>query len=81
MFAEIKDLVKQLQPLASDLDYIKGELNKLKNKKIDIPDIDLSGLETAIENINKNVGSMKGSLESFENRLIEVEKKSKGGRF
>ena len=34
MFEEIKDLVKQLQPLASDLDYIKGELNKLKNKKL-----------------------------------------------
>ena len=81
MFEEIKDLVKQLQPLASDLDYIKGELNKLKNKKIDIPDVDLTGLENSINNINSNVNAMKSSLESFENRLVEVEKKAKGGRF
>jgi len=80
MFKEIKDLVKQLQPLASDLDYIKGEINKLKNKKIDIPDVDLSGLEDAIDNISKNVDSMKGSLESFEDRLVKVEKRG-GGRF
>ena len=81
MFEEIKGLVKQLQPLASDLDYIKGELNKLKNKKIDIPDVDLTGLETSINNINSNVNAMKSSLESFEERLVEVEKKAKGGRF
>ena len=80
MFKEIKDLVKQLQPLASDLEYIKSELDKLKNKKIDIPDVDLSGLEDAIGNISKNVNSMKGSLESFEERLIKVEKRG-GGRF
>ena len=80
MFTEIKDLVKQLQPLASDLDYIKSELDKLKNKKIDIPDVDLSGLEDAIDNISKNVDSMKGSLESFEERLNKVEKRG-GGRF
>ncbi len=80
MFTEIKDLVKQLQPLASDLDYIKSELDKLKNKKIDIPDVDLSGLEDAIDNISKNVNSMKGSLESFEERLVKVEKRG-GGRF
>ena len=64
----------------ADLDYIKSELNKLKNKKIDIPDVDLSGLENAIDNINKNVNAMKGSLESFEDRLIKVEKRG-GGRF
>ena len=81
MFAEIKELVQKLQPLASDLDYIKVELSKLKNKEISIPDVDLSGLESAIENISKNVDSMKGSLELFENRLLEVEKKTKGGRF
>jgi chromosome segregation ATPase len=81
MFEEIKDLVKQLQPLASDLEYIKGELNKLKNKKIDIPDVDLTGLENSINNINSNVNAMKNSLESFEDRLLQVEKKAKGGRF
>ena len=66
MFAEIKELVQKLQPLASDLDYIKVELSKLKNKEISIPDVDLSGLESAIENISKNVDSMKGSLELFD---------------
>ncbi len=80
MFEEIKDLIKQLQPLASDLEYIKGELNKLKNKKIDIPDVDLTGLENSINNINRNVNAMKGSLESFEDRLVKVEKRG-GGRF
>ena len=80
MFEEIKELVKQLQPLASDLEYIKGEINKLKNKKLDIPDVDLSGLENAIDNINKNVNAMKGSLETFEDRLVKVEKRG-GGRF
>ena len=49
MFKEIKELVKQLQPLASDLEYIKSELNKLKERKIDIPEVDFSGLETAID--------------------------------
>ena len=78
MFEEIKELVKQLQPLASDLEYIKGEINKLKNKKIDIPDVDLSGLEDAIDNISKNVDSMKGSLELFEERLVKVEKRGRG---
>ncbi len=81
MFEEIKGLVKQLQPLASDLEYIKGEINKLKNKKIDMPDIDLSGLENSIGNIEKNLNAMKSSLDTFENRLKEVEKKTKGGRF
>jgi len=81
MFKEIKDLVKQLQPLASDLDYIKGELNKLKNKEINIPDVDLTGLENSINNINSNVNAMKTSLETFEDRLLKVEKKAKGGRF
>ena len=80
MFEEIKELVKQLQPLASDLEYIKGEINKLKNKKIDIPDVDLSGLENAIDNINKNGNAMKGSLETFEDRLVKVKKRG-GGRF
>ena len=38
-------------------------------------------LENSINNINSNVNAMKSSLESFENRLVEVEKKAKGGRF
>ena len=73
-FTEIKTLSSQLTPLATDLDYIKGELNKLKNKKIDIPDVDLSGIEDKLDNL-------VDKIEAFEKRLKEVEKKTKGGRF
>ena len=73
-FTEIKTLSSQLTPLATDLEYIKGELNKLKNKKIDIPDVDLSGIEDKLDNL-------VGKIEAFEARLVKVEKKTKGGRF
>ena len=73
-FAEIKSLASTLSPLATDLEYIKGELNKLKNKKIDIPDVDLSGIENKLDNL-------VDKIEAFEKRLKEVEKKTKGGRF
>ena len=73
-FTEIKTLASQLTPLATDLEYIKGELNKLKNKKIDIPDVDLSGIEDKLDNLTNKI-------ETFETRLVEVEKKTKGGRF
>ena len=73
-FTEIKTLSSQLTPLATDLEHIKNELNKLKNKKIDIPDVDLSGIEDKLDNL-------ANKIEAFEARLVEVEKKTKGGRF
>ena len=72
-FAEIKTLSAKLSPLASDLEYIKKELDKLKNKTIDIPEIDLSG-------IDKKLDDLKTNIEGFEERLVKVEKAS-GGRF
>ena len=72
-FTEIKSLSSQLTPLATDLEYIKSELNKLKNKKIEIPDFDLSGVESKLD-------ALSIKLDGFEERLIKVEKKS-GGRF
>ena len=72
-FGEIKALASTLSPLATDLEFIKAELNKLKNKKIDIPDVDLSGIESKLDNLTDKI-------ESFEKRLKAVEKKS-GGRF
>jgi len=72
-FTEIKSLSSQLTPLATDLEYIKSELNKLKNKKIEIPDFDLSGVESKLD-------ALSVQLDEFEERLIKVEKKS-GGRF
>jgi chromosome segregation ATPase len=74
MFKEIKELVKQLTPLASDLEYIKKELNKLKDKEIDIPQIDLSGIELKLDNLTNNI-------KSFETRLNKLEKRNPGGRF
>ena len=79
-FTEIKSLSSQLTPLATDLDFIKKELNKLKNKKIDIPEVDLSALENAIKQLSMDIEAMKGTLDMFEDRIVKVEK-SKGGRF
>ena len=74
MFEEIKDLVKQLSPLAADLEYIKKELDKLKDKEVDIPEIDLSGIETKLDNLSN-------SINAFEQRLNKLERKNTGGRF
>ena len=71
MFNEIKDLVKQLSPLASDLDYIKSELKKLKDKNI--PEVDLSGIESKLDNLST-------SIKAFEERVNKLEENS-GGRF
>jgi len=79
-FTEIKSLSSQLTPLATDLDFIKAELNKLKNKKIDIPEVDLSTLENGIKQLSMDIESMRGTLDTFEDRLVKVEKR-KGGRF
>ena len=70
MFEEIKDLVKALTPLASDLEYIKEELKKLKNK--DIPEVDLSGIESKLDNLST-------SINTFEERLNKLEKRNSGG--
>ena len=75
-FKELKALNTTLSPLASDLTYIKAELNKLKNKKIDIPEVDLSG----IDDCKKKLDNLASKLDAFEERLTKVEKNS-GGRF
>jgi len=69
-FAEIKTLASQLSPLAVDLEYIKGEINKLK--KIDIPEVDLSGIEKKLDNLSL-------SINTFEERLNKLEKRNSGG--
>ena len=70
MFKEIKELVKTLSPLAADLDYIKQEIKKLKNK--DIPEVDLSGIELKLDNLSNNINL-------FEDRLNRLEKRNAGG--
>ena len=73
-FKDLKSLSTTLSPLASDLTYIKSELNKLKNKKIDMPEIDLSGIEDCKDKID----ALSDKISAFEERLTQVEKNSKG---
>ena len=73
-FKDLKSLSTTLAPLATDLTYIKTELNKLKNKKIDMPDIDLSG----IEDCKNKLDALSDKISAFEERLTKVEKTSKG---
>ena len=72
-FSEIKSLAGQLSPLASDLTYIKEELEKLKNKKI--PTVDLSG----IEDCKNKLDALSDKIGAFEERLVKLEKRNSGG--
>ncbi len=73
-FKELKQLNTTLSPLASDLTYIKSELSKLKNKKTDMPEIDLSGIDECKDKID----ALSAKISAFEERLTKVEKSSKG---
>ena len=73
-FKDLKALNTTLSPLATDLTYIKSELNKLKNKKISMPDIDLSG----IDDCKNKLDALSAKISAFEERLTKVEKNSKG---
>ena len=73
-FKDLKSLSTSLAPLATDLTYIKTELNKLKNKKIDIPEIDLSGIDDCKDKLD----ALSDKISAFEERLTNVEKISKG---
>ena len=73
-FKDLKALNTTLSPLADDLTYIKTELNKLKNKKISIPEVDLSG----IDDCKNKLDALAKQLDAFEARLTKVEKSSKG---
>ena len=72
-FKDLKNLSNILTPLASDLEYLKKELNLLKNKTIEIPEIDLSVIEDKLDNLTNKI-------EKFEERIELVEILS-GGRF
>ena len=58
-----------------DLDYIKSELKKLKNKKIDMPDIDLSG----IDDCKNKLDALSDKIGAFEERITKLEKRNSGG--
>ena len=81
-FKDLKALSTSLTPLATDLTYIKDELNKLtkelnkiKNKKIDMPDIDLSGIDDCKDKLD----ALSDKLDAFEERLNKLEKRNSGG--
>ena len=79
-FKELKELTKTLSPLASDLDYLKKELNILKNKEIKVPEIDLSGITESIEQLSNDINSVKDTIDDYKERIEIIEKLS-GGRF
>ena len=80
-FGEIKELVNDLKPLKADLDYIRKELENLKNvEPIKIPKVDLSGLEESINKLSISIESMETKINDYEERLNKVEE-SGGGRF
>ena len=74
-FKELKELARVLSPLAADLTYIKDELEKLKNKKVDMPEVDLSG----IEDCKNKLDALSDKISSFEERLVKLEKRNSGG--
>ena len=73
-FKDLKSLSTTLAPLATDLTYIKTELDKLKNRKINIHEVDLSG----IEDCKNKLDDLNAKITAFEARLTKVEKSSKG---
>tara|TARA_R100001443_G_scaffold9184_1_gene18748 strand:+ start:88 stop:774 length:687 start_codon:yes stop_codon:yes gene_type:complete len=77
-FKDLKTLSTTLSPLAADLTYIKGELEKLRNKKVDIPEVDLSGIDDCKDKLD----ALHEKIETFEERISKLEKRnSKGSRF
>ena len=77
-FKELKTLSTTLSPLAADLTYIKEELEKLRNKKVDIPEVDLSGIDDCKDKLD----ALNSKLNTFGERLSKLENRnSKGSRF
>ena len=74
-FKELKALSTTLAPLAADLTYIKEEINKLKNKKIEMPNVDLSGIDDCKDKLD----ALSDKISAFEDRLTKLEKRNSGG--
>ena len=84
-FKELKTLSTTLSPLASDLTYIKEELEKLRNKKVDIPEVDLSGIDDCknkLDALSNKITALQGLVGTQEERITKLEgRKSGGSRF
>jgi hypothetical protein len=74
-FKDLKSLATTLSPLAADLTYIKEELEKLRNKKVEIPEVDLSG----IDDCKNKLDALSLKISAFEERLSKLEKRGTGG--
>lgn len=77
-FKEFKELSKTLTPLGADLAYLKKELELLKNKEIEIPEVDLSGIQSSIEQLSTDINSVKDKITNYEERIKIVEDLAKG---
>ena len=84
-FKELKTLSTTLSPLAADLTYIKEELEKLRNKKVDIPEVDLSGIDDCknkLDDLSNKITALQGLVGTQEERITKLEgRKSGGSRF
>ena len=84
-FKELKTLSTTLSPLAADLTYIKEELEKLRNKKVDIPEVDLSGIDDCknkLDALSNKITALQGLVGTQEERITKLEgRKSGGSRF
>ena len=91
-FKELKSLSTTLSPLAADLTYIKQEieklskeLNKVKNKEINIPEVDLSGIDDCknkLDALSNKITALQGLVGTQEERITKLEgRKSGGSRF
>ena len=78
-FKELKSLSTALAPVASDLEYLKKEINNLKNKTIEIPVVDLSSLENKIVELSTTVNKLSTTINEYKNKVDKLEKLE--GRF
>ena len=72
-FKDLKVLASTLSTFAVDVNSIKADINKLRNKKA--PSIDLSGIEDCKDKLD----ALSDKISSFEDRLTNLEKRSSGG--
>ena len=78
-FKELKNLTTTLAPVASDLEYLKKEINNLKNIEIEIPVVDLSSLENKILELSTTVNNMSATINEYKDKVDKLEKLE--GRF
>ena len=77
---ELKSLSVSLTPLASDLEYLKKEINALKIKEVIIPKVDLSSIENQLSELSTTVNNLSTTINEYKDKMKEIEDKL-GGRF